>query len=122
MLELRKTTESHRDGSRFSNRYSQPSSYVLFYVHTLYKELLEIRTKVISDGTNSDSLVACHELSSQYVGSSPTVLTRSDARFSRQMTMFVPRAFSEGCTVGPVVDKMALTRIFLSKWVFPAQL
>lgn len=66
MLELRKTTECHRDGSRFSNRYSQTSSYVLFYIYTLYKELLEIIT-VICDGTNSDSLAACHELRMQYV-------------------------------------------------------
>jgi hypothetical protein len=66
VLELRKTTECHRDDSRFSNRYSQTSSYVLFYIYTLYKELLEIRT-VICDGMNSDSLAACHELSMQYV-------------------------------------------------------
>jgi len=80
-MELRKTTESHRDGSRFSDRYSQTSSYVLYYTHTLYTELLEIST-VICDGTNSDSVAACNELSIQYVRRRPTMLTRSVARFS----------------------------------------
>lgn len=121
VLELRKTTESHRDGSRFSNRYSQTSSYVLFYLHTLCTELLEIST-VICDGTNSDFVAACHELSMQNVRRRPTMLTRSVARFSWQRTVFVSRIFSEGCMVGPLMNKMALTRFFPSKWVFPSQL
>jgi hypothetical protein len=81
VLEMRKTTESHRDVSRFANRHSQTPSHVLFYIHTLYTELLEIST-VNCDGTNYDSVTACHELSMQYVRRRPTMLTRSVARFS----------------------------------------
>ena len=36
--------------------------------------------------------------------------------------VFVPREFSEGCMVGPVVYKTVLTQFFPSSWGFPSQL